>query len=236
MLTTVLIVTPLTARAQDRIDTTYNFGLRQFALSAGVLSIFVLAVDPSLAKSLRGAASAGTLNTARQFDRFGDPTGIAPIIGGAAVVGLITGKPAMTRTALHALEGVLLASVTAQVGKEIMGRERPNTDPDLDGLDFLHYPSSRAFPSGHAAAAFALATSLGDEIGTLWPRIGLYALAAGTGWARMAEEEHWLSDVLAGAAIGIISAKFVSGRVRIFGVRAPRMIVGPRSMTLHWTF
>ena len=153
-----------------------------------------------------------------------------------AIAGLITRNHTVTRTALHAAESVVLASVTVQLGKEIMGRERPITDPDLDGLDFLHYPSSRAFPSGHTTAAFALATTLGDAIDKPWARVGLYTLAVGTGWARMAQEEHWLSDVLAGAAIGIVSARFVSGRMTIFGVHAPQVIVGSRTVGLHWAF
>lgn len=231
-----LLVRPAASPAQNRTDSTYNFGLKQFALSAAALSVIVLVVDAPVAKSFHEASSAGTVNVARQLDRFGDATGVGSIVGGVAIVGLITGNRAMKQTALHALEGVVLASVTAQVGKHILGRERPNNDPDLDGLDFLHFPGSPAFPSGHTAAAFALATSLGDAIDNPWARGALYTLAAGTGWARMAEEEHWLSDVLAGAAIGIASAKFVSGHTRIFGVRAPQVIVGSHNVGFLWTF
>jgi len=234
--TMMVLSAPASVRAQNRVDTTYNFGLKQFAISAGALSVVVLVLDAPIAKSLHGASSEGTLNTARQLARFGDPTGILPVVGGVALAGLITRNHTVTRTALHAAESVVLASVTVQVGKAIMGRERPVTDPDLDGLDFLHYPSSRAFPSGHTTAAFALATTLGDAIDKPWARVALYTFAAGTGWARMTEEEHWLSDVLAGAAIGIVSAKFISGRMTVFGVRAPQVIVGPHSMGLHWTF
>ena len=231
-----LVGVPATLPAQQRPDSSANFGLKQFALSAGALSVVVLVLDAPIAKSLHGAASDGTLNTARQLDRFGEPSGFVPIIGGVALAGLITRNGRMTRVALHTLETVVLASATVQVGKTIMARERPNTDPDLDGLDFLHYPSSRAFPSGHTAAAFAVATTLGDAINKPWARAGLYTLAVGTGWARMAEEQHWLSDVLAGAAIGIVSARFINGRSRIFGVRAPQFLVGPRQVQLSWTF
>jgi membrane-associated phospholipid phosphatase len=236
ILCATFLMAPVAGRAQARTDTTYNFGVRQFALSAAALSVFVLAVDAPVARAEHGSASAGTLNTARQFDRFGDETGILPIVGGVALAGLITGNRALPRAALHAASSVVLASIAAQAGKYVMRRERPVTDPDLDGLDFLHSPGSPAFPSGHTAAAFALATSLGDDAGKPWLRVGLYALATGTAWARVAEEEHWVSDVLAGAAIGIASAKLMSGRITIFGVRAPAVIVGPHRMGLHWTF
>ena len=232
----LLLAVATAGQAQTRADSTTNFGLKQFALSAGALSVVVLVLDAPIAKSLHGASSAGTLSMARQLARFGDPTGILPIVGGIALTGLVTRNRTVTRTALHAVESVLLAAATVQFGKQLMGRERPITDPDLDGLDFLHYPSSRAFPSGHTTAAFALATTLGDAIDRPWPRLAFYTLAAGTGWARMAEEQHWLSDVLAGAAIGFVSARFVAGTTRIFGVPAPRIIVGSHNLAFRWTF
>ena len=225
------------SRASVRADSSANIGLKQVAIGVGGLAILLLA-DPTVARAFQGPASAGTLNTARQFDRFGEPSGMVPIIAGVAVVGLVARDRPVMLAALHAVESVVLASVVTQGGKYLIGRIRPAGDPDLDGFDFALFanPHSPAFPSGHAAGAFALATSLGDAIDKTWARVGLYGLAAGTGWARLAEEQHWLTDVMAGAAVGIVSAKFVSGRLRIFGVRAPHFIVGPESMGLGWTF
>lgn len=232
-----LLCAPLAAGAQGVDSSTANFGLRQFGLSAAILGIAVLTADAPAARALHGAASPGTLTTARQFARMGDPTGILPIVGGVALAGIVTGNRSLQRAAAHSAEAVALASVTVEIGKYLMGRERPYADPDLDGMDFLHYSaSSPAFPSGHTAAAFALATSLGDAIDRPWARVGLYALAAGTGWARMEAEAHWLSDVLAGAVIGTVSARFVSGRLTIFGVRAPRMIVAPTRLGVSIPF
>jgi undecaprenyl-diphosphatase len=232
-----LLCAPLPSRAQGVDSTTANFGLREFGLSASVLAVVMLTADAPAARALHGAASPGTLTTARQFARLGDATGILPIVGGVALAGIVTGNRSLQRAAAHSAEAVALAGAMVQVGKYLMGRERPYADPDLDGLDFLHYSSSSpSFPSGHTAAAFALATSLGDAIDRPWARIGLYALATGTGWARMAAEAHWLSDVLAGAVIGTVSAKFVAGRLTIFGVRAPRMIVGPTQLGVSIPF
>jgi hypothetical protein len=51
--------------------------------------------------------------------------------------------------------------------------------------------------------------------------------ATGTASSRINDNRHWLSDVAAGAVVGITSAKFASGRWRVFGIRAPSFIVGP---------
>lgn len=217
-------------------DSTYNFGLRQLAIGAAGL-VVISAIDPAIARTLHTGTSAAALQFDRQLDRFGDPTGTLPIIGGIALTGLIMRNHAVTRAALRATESVVLADLLVQASKYLVGRSRPYADPDLDGYDFHSFgPTSPAFPSGHAANAFALATSLSDAVGKKWATVGLYALATGTAWARLSEQQHWLSDVVAGAVVGIGSAKFVSGKVRIFGLRAPHFIIGPQTVGMRWTF
>lgn len=193
------------------------------------------AFDSRIAHQLSGTLTAGEATTDRQLDRFGDLTGILPIVGGIAIGGLAAHSTPTVRIALRAAASVGVATVIAQVAKHAIGRVRPYADPDLDATDFAVLSGDPAFPSGHATAAFALATSLGDDIGDTWARVGLYALAAGTGWARLAEHDHWLSDVVAGAVTGFVSARFVSGRLRVFGLRAPRLLFSDRRAGLSWS-
>ena len=62
-----------------------------------------------------------------------------------------------------------------------------------------------SFPSGHAAKAFMAATMLHKEYEgrSPWISIGGYGLASLTGVSRVLNNKHWLTDVVAGAAIGI---------------------------------
>ena len=62
-----------------------------------------------------------------------------------------------------------------------------------------------SFPSGHTATAFMTATMLHKEYGwrSPWFSIGGYTVAAVTGISRILNNRHWLSDVIAGGAIGI---------------------------------
>ncbi|WP_245999622.1 phosphatase PAP2 family protein [Paraflavitalea soli] len=64
-----------------------------------------------------------------------------------------------------------------------------------------------SFPSGHTATAFAAAEFLRKEYWKVSPWYGVagYAVAATTGYLRMYNNKHWLSDVVAGAGIGILS-------------------------------
>ena len=66
-----------------------------------------------------------------------------------------------------------------------------------------------SFPSGHTATAFMGAEFLREEYWDVSPWIGIsgYVVAAGTGFFRMYNNRHWLTDVLAGAGIGILSTR-----------------------------
>ncbi len=75
------------------------------------------------------------------------------------------------------------------------------TRPDGSGDD--------SFPSMHTAIAFAGAEFLRQEYEdrSVWYGVAGYTLAAGTGFLRIYNNKHWLSDVLAGAGIGILTTK-----------------------------
>jgi membrane-associated phospholipid phosphatase len=66
-----------------------------------------------------------------------------------------------------------------------------------------------SFPSGHTAMAFTGAHVLFREYGAArpWLGIGGYAAATATGVLRVINRAHWVSDVVAGAGIGILSAE-----------------------------
>jgi membrane-associated phospholipid phosphatase len=69
-----------------------------------------------------------------------------------------------------------------------------------------------SFPSGHSATAFFGATILAKEYGEEYPIIAIagYTLAGSTAFLRMANNQHWATDVLMGAAIGMGSAELAS--------------------------
>lgn len=70
--------------------------------------------------------------------------------------------------------------------------------------------NNHSFPSGHTATAFMTATMLSKEYGHLspWVSVGAYSVATATGLMRMANNKHWLSDVMVGAGIGILATNF----------------------------
>lgn len=69
--------------------------------------------------------------------------------------------------------------------------------------------SNNSFPSGHTATAFAGAEFLFQEYKdkSIWYGVAGYAVATTTGLFRIYNNKHWLTDVAAGAGIGILSTK-----------------------------
>lgn len=71
-----------------------------------------------------------------------------------------------------------------------------------------------SWPSGHTATAFMAATILHKEYGMTrspWFSLGAYTLATATGVMRVLNNRHWISDVLSGAGIGILSVELGYG-------------------------
>lgn len=99
-------------------------------------------------------------------------------------------------TALFILSRAIVF-MTTNSGKYGIGRERPD------------YSDRMSFPSGHSANAFAAAEFLNQEYRDVSPWIGYagYTVATATGILRMYNNKHWLSDVVAGAGVGIASTK-----------------------------
>lgn len=63
-----------------------------------------------------------------------------------------------------------------------------------------------SFPSGHTATVFTGAELVREEYG-LGIGIGAYAVATGVAFLRLYNNRHWVNDVIAGAGIGILSAR-----------------------------
>ena len=105
------------------------------------------------------------------------------------------------------LEASAFTAVSTEVLKLSLGRQRPNetTNPD----DW--FASGDSFPSMHASLAFAIGTVFaesGDDRYRWLRRILGYGVAGATAYVRLDHNAHWASDVVAGAALGLSTARF----------------------------
>jgi membrane-associated phospholipid phosphatase len=124
---------------------------------------------------------------------------------------------AMAAHATRWRAGITLALASAFAGilystKWLYGRHRPSVamepytlHPFIDGPRGLLHATALSFPSGHTCLAFALASSLA----TLFPRTAVlaYTVASAVGVERVLEGAHYPSDVVAGAAFGVLATR-----------------------------
>ena len=111
------------------------------------------------------------------------------------------------------LEAAGLSSTTSFILKYAAGRQRPDETSDPTRWR----TRGDSFPSTHTTAAFAIGTVLAESGSDdyRWGRRFLgYGLASATGYERLKHNAHWLSDTVAGAALGTATAHFVMNRGR----------------------
>jgi membrane-associated phospholipid phosphatase len=162
--------------------------------TAGGLALAVHPVDDNLTNGARG-----TEPLEEAFDA-GAALGDGWIQVGTAVgtyaIGRLTEHHQVQAVGGDLVRAQLMSGVLTQALKMAFDRTRP------DG-------SSHSFPSGHASAAFATATVLQRHFG--W-RVGLpiFGAASYVAASRLSENKHYASDVIFGAALGIVAGRSVT--------------------------
>jgi len=125
------------------------------------------------------------------------------VLGGFAVFGFVgKNREAMNIAVDGVLASAIASGVAAPVSKLVIGRARPNAGEGASHFDPFSGDSS--FPSGHATQAFAVAAVVAAHDGRLWVGVVSYGLAGSVGLARVYQDAHWTSDVLAGAILGTV--------------------------------
>jgi len=199
-------------------------------------------LDGDLAKSVAWSnpKTANTLSDVMQF--------VLPIgaIGYGVLQGYRLGNPsAGWSSALLITQATSIALLANVIVKYAVGRQRPYVwlgqgdlygDPRDENLSFF---------SGHTTLAFAVAVSAGTIFlmqgmpGAGWVLGGGLALAAFTGYLRMGAEQHYLTDVLAGAAVGSLvgwAVPFLFHRPRKAGepLQPGTLLPAPGGIAIAW--
>ena len=121
-------------------------------------------------------------------------------------VGRAKDLPKVSHVGMDLIQSLLVSEALVNTLKYATHRERP------DGSD------NRSFPSGHAADTFAFATALERHLG--WKgAVPAYIFSSYVAISRLPDNKHWLSDVVFGASVGIISGRTVTRHGRDFPVR-----------------
>jgi membrane-associated phospholipid phosphatase len=126
----------------------------------------------------------------------GDGYTQAGIALGAYVVGRASHHARLGALGADLLDAQAVNGVLTQGLKLSVDRSRPTG-------------SKHSFPSGHTSATFATAQVIAEHFG--WKAAApFYALGGYVSVSRLVDNEHWTSDVIFGAALGMVSARAAS--------------------------
>jgi undecaprenyl-diphosphatase len=121
----------------------------------------------------------------------------------AAAAGLaLFGGSEGRRAAVAGLASVAVTATVVNVAvKPLARRRRPDRlVHEVPIARHVPMPSSRSFPSGHSAAAFAFASGAGDAMPAA--SLPLHALAGAVAYSRVHTGVHWPLDAIAGSLLG----------------------------------
>jgi membrane-associated phospholipid phosphatase len=150
--------------------------------------------------------SATRVRVSNDFTHVGSGYVLAGAAAATYLFGKLEHKDRPREAGMLALESLADATLVVEGLKLATNRQRPYVPPGTgkfwpDDTDIYSFSSS--FPSGHAAATFAVARVIVEETpGHPWVHVVLYGLATGVAIARVTGENHFPSDALVGSVIG----------------------------------
>lgn len=152
----------------------------------------------------------GPVSTTNTYDTQ-DAIPTAVVFGGTWALALLTQDRDGYREGWAMVEAAALSGVTGYALKYATGRQRPGdtTDPNE------WFKGGDSFPSLHSTVSFAIGTVLaesGNDDYRFLRRLLGYGIGVATSYERLRHNAHWLSDTVAGAALGISSAHFAMDR------------------------
>jgi len=180
---------------------------RAILIQGGIMALLAYPAD---GPATHAASSSPMLKVA--FGTTGKLLGEEWVQGGTAlatyVAGRLLDRPRLRDVGADLIEAQLFSATLVQPIKLAVRRTRPDGE-------------ARSFPSGHASASLATATVLHRHFGQR-AAIPAYGAALYITMSRMQANSHYLSDLIAGAALGM-----VAGRAATIEVARTRLQIAP---------
>ena len=199
----VILDTKEVFTAPARWDTRDWLVLGGIAAGIGTVAAF----DEDIEHGIRRARNNTMTNILDNVQPLGNEYAIG-IVGTFYIYGEFFKDPRAKTTALDSISATAIASgLVTNSFKYVIGRGRP-TDGH-GAYNFQPFSGQDSFSSGHTTEAFALASVITEHYNAPWVQVTSYGLASAVGYARLNNNRHWPSDVLAGATIGTFVGKTV---------------------------
>ncbi|HET7286560.1 MAG TPA: phosphatase PAP2 family protein [Pyrinomonadaceae bacterium] len=146
------------------------------------------------------------VGTSKAISRAGSIYGLGAVAGTFYLLGRKTNNARARETGLLSAEALVNSFLVSSAIKGVTQRVRPATGRERSEF----FDGGYSFPSGHSTQVWAVATVIASEYHDRRSvQIAAFATASAVSIARFAEHKHYLSDVLAGSALGYGIGKYV---------------------------
>lgn len=167
---------------------------------------------------------------ARAFDALGNVGKAMPLaLAGAAGAAVAFGDARMQNMGIISLQSIAASAGLSMVTKRVVQRARPVEEAGTWRRSAKRGDAS--FPSNHAAVAFAAVTPFAQEYDAPW----LYGLAAVGAMGRVADRQHWVSDVVAGGMVGYAIGSWLWQAQRDDSRSQFAVMPGAKSVSVSWS-
>ena len=200
--TCLFIYQTLFAQTNDSIPQTveadYAFSLKQLIIPGSLIAVGAFGVTNGCLKSINEDVKNEIAKHRTRSITVDDYLQYLPVASayGLSLAGVKSKHNFRDRTLIVGVS-YLTTGIVVNTLKHTVGELRPNAR------------ATNSFPSGHTTTAFMGAELVRIEYGETAPVYGIlaYATAVGVGFLRVYNEKHWTNDVIAGAGLGILSAR-----------------------------
>jgi len=185
-------------------------------LSIGLIGVGTVGMaDHWIREAAYRSRTGATDDVARAVEPFGNYYAFGSLAAFYIAGSAFHNREART-AAIDGVDASILASgLITPVLKLVAGRSRPFESRRAD--DFHPFSGRTSFPSGHTTESFAVASVVASHYPTPWVQVAAYGIAGLVGYSRVNDNEHYASDVVAGAIIGTVIGRAVvaiNGRER----------------------
>jgi len=213
---------------EDQVSSVFSIKKKDLPYIAAVtgITLGLFTLDARIDKNVTNLDdNSSVVNATSEFiTEFGASKGIYTVAGFAGLSIILRSNKGL-QTSLYAFEAMLTSGLWIRLGKLLAGRERPSA-----AYEYSKHPSGiwrgpihqiineekrsvasyDAFPSGHTATVFSIATVFAEQYKDI-PLVPVfcYSFATLVGISRMIEHTHWASDVFLGGVIGYLCGQAV---------------------------
>ncbi|HET6977085.1 MAG TPA: phosphatase PAP2 family protein [Pyrinomonadaceae bacterium] len=176
----------------------------KWAIPAGIGFMALVTTDRITGDEM--AESDAQVKTSRIVSNAGSVYGLATVAGAFYLIGRTRKDDRARETGLLSAQALVNSMIVATSLKGITQRARPLTGRERSEF----FDGGNSFPSGHSTQAWAVATVVASEYKDRRAvQILAYGAASAVSVARFTGHKHYLSDIVAGSALGYMIGKYV---------------------------